>query len=104
MFLHGKSCSSSCAAPGRQGPAVPCPLSFVLVVSSQGCLSESKGKNLMVLSQDSRMDMATISIQMLLWSQWYAHLWVAWHCHWENNTSESFFGVHSSSQSLLSYC
>jgi hypothetical protein len=54
---------------------------LVLVVSSQGCLSEGNGENLIVLSQDSGVGMATISIQILLWSQWYAHLWVAWHCH-----------------------
>jgi len=42
---------------------------LILVVSSQGCLSESKGENLMVLSQDSRVGMATISIHILLWSQ-----------------------------------
>ena len=63
---------------------------LVLVVSSQGCLSESKGENSMVLSQDSRVGMAAISIQILLWSLWYVHLWVTWHCHWENSTSDTF--------------
>jgi hypothetical protein len=66
---------------------------LVLVVSSQKCLTESNGENLMVLSQDSRVDMATISIQILLWSQWYAELLVAWHCHWENSISDTFFLV-----------